>query len=67
MNYTEEKPNKEGWYWFRYWRHNSTEPIEFIVRVYEQGGKWFADNGKYDDDLSELVGEFAGPIEKAED
>jgi hypothetical protein len=64
MKYTSKKPKKEGYYWFRYYRGDT--PYEYTVRVYFQSDTWWVDEGEYSTELSEMDGEFAGPIEKPE-
>lgn len=66
MNWTKEKPTVEGWYWYHGpFRYPSDEAETYMTEVYLSCGYLIA--GRTSDDwdinVSELSGEWYGPIE----
>jgi hypothetical protein len=62
MNWTTEKPNRPGRYWFRPFADLTADPA--MVKVYEEDGLLFVawlDTDRVDA-LMHVSGEWAGPI-----
>lgn len=52
--FTNELPNREGWYWARYFRNNNPKPIILCFRVVSDRGRLVADVGEYYEAVEDL-------------
>jgi hypothetical protein len=64
MNWTEEKPTKEGWYWHKIIHHSRPR----VLHVFKLAGELVVDNMKWSSPakVEDCRGLWAGPIEEPE-